>query len=1231
MRKISSCLQLIALWLLLTLACQVSNVQKLMVPVTGGEGSVDPVQPQASPLPLQPTALPSPQIDPAQSLPPQFANVALHVVERLPEPSAQGVSPLSPVAVHFDRPVVGSGRAPFKVTPEIQGDGGWVNPYTFVFYPMQPLAGRSAFTVTLDSGLSGVDGSRLAQDELLEWTFTTSKPMVDEVVPQPQTIIPPNSVFEISFSHPMDIQSVAENFQLMNRDEGMPVAGKIAWDRLLTRLTFVPDEFLTRGANYSLVIAAQTRTLAGEPLGEDVIAAYVVCPALSVQSVDIDPSVGLALSNGVGSFVIRFNNPLAEQDFASLIRFDPPAEGASFDLREEGYALQVSADLRTNAQYILSVSSSLQDIWHQPLAAELPATFSFFTAASVPSLTVPRLENTSPLLFVLPSQPVLPVMAQSLQAIEVASLPLRLRDFVLLAKSADQLLDYNPVIADALRQPLQLSADRPQMVDVRLSPAYIRLPSGLYYYRLLGIPADGISKAHPVPFLLVSSRIHLTIKRSSEGVLIWAVNLENNKPVAKGELVIYDSDFVQVASCQTDREGLCQTVFSKSVDIDSPVYVVMGEPGSPYFALATDAWASPPNERKPLSQFGGRRLFAYLYTDRQSYLPGERVHVKAVVRLLENGRYRLPDAQSATLTIKPVADGADAPPDRPVAALPVSLSSLGTASIFYDLPADLPPGGYCLGVQGSNEQSCFQVLEYRERAVEITLVAPQTELQFGENLRVNGSFQYTSGIPVALLPYRWRLYAYPLAFDLPEGFVAGIQQLDWMELLPEGAGEIIAQGVGRSDGRGNILVDVSAEELAQKLMLPMARRLVVEVLAGEGATPLCVRQTSMIVHPSAFYVALRPDHWVVESGAELSLAVQTIDWHKAVSPAHLLSATLEQVSWTSQLDGGSPNSPQALYQLISTVDFRTDEDGQARLAFRMTEAGMYRLLVSGEGAASSIFIWVNGRADVSLPYLPGKRLPLFVQKTSFRAGEEAYLFIPNAFHASLALITIERQQLQRQPRVIAVSGTGLEYPMKLSADDAPNVFVSVVLIGVSPEGRADVRYGNVILDVEPTSERLHVAAIHSPKQPFPGQDVAMALRVTDSASLPVQAELSVAVVEKHALFAGCWQAQSVQEAFYAAQPQGVVTAIPLFAESSYQPQVAPDAAADERNNVSALCPTAYGSTVYWNASLLTDVNGVATLAFSLPQQWSEWTVDIRAVDADTRVGETRIALSPLGQ
>lgn len=1231
MRNISSGLRLVVLWLLLTLACQVSDVQKLMVPVTGREGSIEPVQPMSSPLPLQPTALLSPQIDSAHPPSPQPASAVLHVLERLPEPSAQGVSPLSPVAVHFDRPVVSSEQAPFKITPEIQGDGGWVNPYTFVFYPMQPLAGQSTFTVTLNSGLGAVDGSRLAQDEPLEWTFTTSKAGVDEIIPQPQTVIPPNSTFEISFSHPMDIQSVAENFQLMNQDAGIPVAGKITWDGLLTKLTFVPDELLPRGANYSLVIAAQTRTLAGEPLGEDMIATYVVCPALSIQSVDIDPTAGLALSNGSGSFVIRFNNPVADQDFASLIGFDPPVEKVNFRLSDDAQVLQVSADLRANTQYTLSVSPSLQDIWHQPLAAESPATFSFFTAASVPSLTVPRLENTSPLLFVLPSQPVLPVMAQSLQAIEIASLPLRLRDFVLLAKSADQLLDYNPVIADVLRQPLQLSAERPQMVDVRLSPAYIRLPSGLYYYRLLGIPADGISKAQPIPFLVVSSRIHLTIKRSFEGVLVWAVNLENNKPVSKGELVIYDSDFVQVASCQTDREGLCQAVFSKPVDRDSPVYVVMGEPGSPYFAMATDAWASPPNGIESLPQLEGQRLFAYLYTDRQSYLPGERVHVKAVVRLLENGRYRLPDAQSAMLTIKPVADEAGAQPDNPVATLPIPLSSLGTASTFYDVPADLLPGVYCLSVQGSGEQSCFRVLEYRGRAAEITLAALKTELQPGDNLRVNGSFQYSSGIPVALLPYRWRLYAYPLTFDLPEGFVAGIQQPSWMERPAESAGEVIAQGVGRSDGRGNIMIDVSADELAQKLTFSMRRRLVVEVSAGEGATPLCVRQASVVLHPSAFYIALRPDRWVVESGAELGLAVQTIDWRKAVSPAHLLSATLEKVSWTTQADVGSPKSPQAQYQLISTVDFGTDEEGQARLAFRMAEAGMYRLLVSGEGAASSIFIWVNGRTGVSLPYLPGKRLPLFVQKTSFRAGEEAYLFIPNAFHASLALITVERQQLQRQPRVVAVSGTGLEYPIKLSADDAPNVFVSVVMIGVSPGGKADMRYGHVALNVQPTSEELHVAAIYSPKQPLPGQDIAMALRVTDSASLPVQAELSVAVVEKHALFAGCWQTQPMQEAFYATQPRGIVTAIPLFAESSYQPQVVPDAATDESNRASTLCPVGYGGMVYWNASLFTDANGVATLAFSLPQQWTEWTVDIRAVDADTRVGETRIALSPLGQ
>ena len=134
--------------------------------------------------------------------------------------------------------------------------------------------------------------------------------------------------------------------------------------------------------------------------------------------------------------------------------------------------------------------------------------------------------------------------------------------------------------------------------------------------------------------------------------------------------------------------------------------------------------------------------------------------------------------------------------------------------------------------------------------------------------------------------------------------------------------------------------------------------------------------------------------------------------------------------------------------------------------------------VSGEGAHTQTLIWVGGAGSAAWPDLPDQRFELTADRDSYKAGDTAKVFIPNPFATNaLALVTVERG-LVSKAEVITLSGSGREYSLPLTEDDAPNVYVSVTVLG---QGN-DFRYGLVNLPVAPEAQALNVQVLSNPNR-----------------------------------------------------------------------------------------------------------------------------------------------------
>ncbi len=359
-----------------------------------------------------------------------------------------------------------------------------------------------------------------------------------------------------------------------------------------------------------------------------------------------------------------------------------------------------------------------------------------------------------------------------------------------------------------------------------------------------------------------------------------------------------------------------------------------------------------------------------------------------------------------------------------------------------------------------------------------------------------------------------------------------------------------------------------------------------------------------------------PINGSVAPNSPIGFDVFTVDWAKNASGDKTLTAEFKQVRWEKQLDSANFPTYTPVYTPVSSSNLTTGPDGKARLSFVPPSAGTYMLQVSGQGAKTQSMIWVGGAGAAAWPDLPNQRFELTADKDSYKAGDTAKIFIPNPFAInSIALVTVERGVIA-QAEVISLSGSGREYSLPLTEADAPNVYVSVTVLG---QGN-DFRSGLVNLPVAPDDKALNVQVTSNPTEAGPRDNVTFDVQVTDNQGQPVQGEFSLSVVDLASLALADPNAKDILPAYYSNQPLGIETGLSIAAYSG-RDALPPGGMGGGGGGVVPFIRENFPDTAYWNPSLITNSDGRGQVTMTLPDSLTTWRVDVRGLTVDTKVGQ----------
>ena len=1190
-----------------------------------------------------------------------FTTGFLEVAQVIPAHGTTDVETDGAITVMLNRPVVplttlGQQKdlpQPLVLDPPVVGEGEWLNTSIYIFRPSKLMAGGTTYAARVTAGLTDAAGDALLPDDFT-WQFVTTAPKVVWVTPWDDAhLVDVDTTIQVQFNQPVDADSARAAFSLQLGSQAVP--GQIEVDG--DTVTFTPDARLAFDQTYQVTIApGVTSAAGGAGMAEAYVWRFTTVPLPRI--VDTEPQDGERNARPYTGFRIQFNAPIDPSTVMPHISMTPPIVATevytSYSPRSSRFFFYFGAQPSTD--YEVRIEAGIADPYGNEI--EQGRTVRFRTAALDPDyrLHVPDLVGT--------------YNAYDPARLYVSYVNLNRINLSLYRLSTDALLQPTyrliedlPADSSLLRQwelPLEAPLNERSYAPIDLVEGGGQLEPGLYQ---LDADAPGIDRGYwGRRHILVVSHVNLTVKSGPRDQLAWATDLASGEPVPDLSLTFVAQESGWLGSATTDTDGIARLY--PTTQPYGPIIVYSEEPftaGSPQWGRGTSPW-----DFGLQGGYGWSDFRAHIYTDRPIYRPGQTVYLKGAIRAEDDVSYTLPQLSQVRVTVH------DANYEE-IYNQSLDVSEAGTFHDQLELGAGASLGNYNISMEFQNQhfRAGFQVAAYRPPEFEVTVDPGADEILKGQDIKATVNVNYFFGGPVANAPVEWNVLAETYIFKPPWGGRYSFTDSDdpwicfdcWWYRREEPRLPILS-GVGATDAQGQLVIALSGAELREKLPEGSVE-VIIEATATGRDNQVISGRSSLIAHRGEWYVGLSPQRYVGEAGDDFPIDLIAVDWEGERLPGREIEVSFYRREWKNVFVenevGGGAWETETEDTLVDTVRVASDELGEAVASFVPPQGGSYKIIAEdpdpNSGVRSSIFVWVTGAEYVSWRRENHDRINLISDKNSYEPGETAEILIPSPFAGPhRALVTVERGRIIRY-EVIPVASNSQVYRLPIQDGDAPNIYVSVVLIKgqTADTPLADYKVGLLPLDVTPRAQTLNVSVAPDRPQAQPGEEVTYTVQTTDADGNPVSAELSLDLVDKAVLSLLPRQSNAIKETFYGRQGLSIQTASALAisvnrllqeieedlevaamatptppADVPFQPTVVEGKMAFEARDAAprAAPPPGvelreeFADTAYWNPVVTTDPSsGAAELTVKLPDNLTTWVM--------RGVGLTGQGISPL--
>lgn len=1165
---------------------------------------------------------------------------------------------------------------PVTVSPTLKGRWRWLGTTTASFIPEKPLTIATKYTVNVPIGITTVSGETTEKD--FSWSFETERPAVGATFPRAGSADSgPGTEITLTFNHEMDLIS-AKDFIVISEKSGANnvtdrtigigavkygttnvggIVKKLVTDKKKIRIT--PAEPLKFNKHYLVTVRAGIRGLVGD-LGS--------ASDFNLNFSSVGPFTIVRGQYRDGSVSIDFSSPVDGKDIEKAISISPNVPSFS-EIDFSAYGDQLGDDvgdrsvshlylypqLEPSTTYTITLKETLVDHYGQKLGK--PYALTFTTPELSPRVFIhPEGKNFG--IFEKGKPPVYFVndVNVSVLNVEFGSLPFQKFTEMrrgILNGSRQSLVDAKSIVENyqSIQMKPKSKKNEWEALPLDIEKTFGTLKPGLYF---LAVRAPewfnnyGLTKEpYQEERTFAITNMAMTLKYSRGKALVWVTDLQTGDPVAGAAVNFRSVAGKTEASGKTDKDGFFETVIDlknfKNQEYDwQPEFWVTAEKNGDFAFIGSD-WNSgvqPYDFDGIYSDFRSPDAAAYrmqsvLYTERPLYGAGDTVFFKGVARMLDDdGILRLPGASRSAYVSVQDTNGTK------IYSKTLKLTEYGSFHDSFALSAEAPLGMYSIqasltpdaDIEGSSYAS-FSVLAYRKPEYKVSVTSEKEEYANKDAVTVDVTGDYYFGAPMSGAKVTWRLQSTDYYFNkFTDGWYSFALDDAWCWRNCDRGSNIVSSGEAVLDAAGRLKLPFSVNIDDKSVSQVMT----IEADITDQNNQVVSQRGSFAVHKSNIYVGVRSDDYGIPAGGTADIKVVTVDTEGKLVPNTQVTISLFSRHWNVVQQKGVDgeyyydSEPEDIF--IRSENVVTNDEGKITADVKLDKAGEYRVVVTaadstGREAKAGWSVYAWGDTYFNWPRSNNDRVDIVLDKPEYKVGDTAKLIVKSPYQGTgvKALVTIERENVISK-RIVDVTSNALPIEVEVTEDLIPTAYVSVVIIkprigetfnenGLDTGAPAfKVGYAKLIIDA--SSKKLDIKITTDKERYVPGEKVNVDLLVKDAQGKPVEAELSVGVVDLSLLDLTGFEMPDWVTLFYYERGLGVQTANMLtYLTERFKPGSkggGGDGEEKKRGN--------FLDTAYWNPSIVTDKEGRATTSFTLPDNLTTWQILALGSTKNTLVG-----------
>ena len=602
--------------------------------------------------------------------------------------------------------------------------------------------------------------------------------------------------------------------------------------------------------------------------------------------------------------------------------------------------------------------------------------------------------------------------------------------------------------------------------------------------------------------ILIASSIALTAKRESEGIHVWAIDVENSKPISGLPLDLYGRVNDVLATQKTNSNGY---VFFNVAPQEGYVIKGLGNRGLALLKLHQDNWeTSRFDVGGVLEENNKARLFGY--TERGVYRPGDTIHFAGIVR----------ETIEKPLANVPMSISVKNPMGSVVFEGTAKTSANGMFSLDIPTELDAPTGEWQATIKsGGNEWNHYLRVEtVKPNRLKNLLELPKKFS--GAKIKISETFKsmYLFGSPAAGLKatIEFSLRSRALKFARFPDFTFRNQMLSFQEKDSES----LFNGNLNSDGEAKIseIIDLKNRNI------PEAATLSIYAIVHEKGGGITESWHSTAVYPYPVFVGLKiRDSWDgVRTGDTLRVPIVALDENGKITSGRKLSIKVYQNRRFSWWEGGDYERWDFRKQRQTyLVHEEAISSGASVKEFKWVPASDGMIAVEVEdvegGHSASQFIYASywGGSENIRNIPEASHLNLMSKKANYDIGDSIFISFEAPTDGN-ALVSLESADKIFETKIVKATAGKNVISFKATKSMQPNVYavVSLFLPLKSVEGEKPMRYYGILpIKVENEKTKLNLT-LNAPKEIKPGED--FSIEVTNPSK--ENASFTLAVVDE---------------------------------------------------------------------------------------------------------------------